>query len=121
MTNDCRKLQHTNAAAAIQARGESVPKVSLSTDAYDNAMAVYTADREFIFPPDAANSVLHASSSHDANTALHMQTDCFTDTSALLAGIGSPQLYGDMPGPTSLAGRPIIWGIAMLSVLMVWP
>ena len=103
-TDHCRKLQAANAAAAEQAKKRNGPQVSFSTDAYDHAMAVYTADREFTFPSDAANSVLHASTSHDADTALHMQTDCLIDTSALLTGIGSPHLYGDMPDPSPIAG-----------------
>ncbi len=79
-------------------------KVICSADAYDCAHAVYTADRESKSPSTAANTDLHAASSHDADTALHMQTDCLTDTSALLAGIGSPQLCGAMPDPSSISG-----------------
>ena len=77
-TRDCRKLQQINANAA---------KVSFSTHAHDCARAVYTADTESEFLSSAANTDLHATSSHDADTALHTQTDCLTDTSALLANI----------------------------------
>ncbi len=85
----CRKLQRENDAAG----GQQV----ISPSAYRTAYAIHQADLNS--EPAHANSVLRTTSSHDADTALLMQSEYQLDTSALLADIGSPQPCNVMADP----------------------